>query len=262
MENGKGIVLPTTVKKATTSNLKSLVIYGKPKVGKTTALAKLPNCLIIDVEKGTAFVEGMIVQPPEEMGPVGRFKWLKELAQTIKDAGKPYDYVAIDTLSQLDTDAEWVGTYNYQNSVAGKKFNRDSNGTLLKPDHPDYESVLTLGNGYGYRYSRDAIMDIFDSLKDLGKICTIFVCHVADKMIGEKNGEQVMVKDLALVGKTRDVIPRLCDGIANVWNQDGNLMISFIGNNEKIGGVRAKHLLGYSGILDWDKVFIKEETSK
>ncbi len=259
---GTGIVLPTSPQKPKAVNATSMVIYGKPKVGKTTSLSALPNCLIIDVEKGSSFIEGMIVSPPEGYGPVSRFKWLKELAKTIKDAGRPYDFVAIDTLSQLDTDAEWVGTYNYMNSITGKKFNRDANGAQLSPTHPDYESVLTLGQGYGYRYTRDAIMDIYEHLKDLGKICTIFVCHVADKMIAEKNGEQVMIKDLALVGKTRDVIPRLCDAIGNVWNQDGKLMISFVGSNEKIGGVRAKHLLGYNKELNWEEIFIKTEENK
>jgi hypothetical protein len=255
----KGIILPTTVQKARTVNAQTMVIYGKPKTGKTTALSKLNNCLIIDVENGSAFIDGMILQPPENAGPVSKFKWLKELAATIKEAGKPYDYVAIDTLSQLDMDAEWVGTYNYMHSITGKKFNRDEAGNIIKPSNPNYESVLTLGNGYGYRYTREAIMDIYDALKDLGRICTIFVCHVADKMVANKNGEEVMVKDLALVGKTRDIIPRLCDAIANVWNEDGKMMISFIGDGQKIGGVRAKHLLGYTGELDWNKIFIKTE---
>lgn len=252
------IVLPTSPQKAKSVNSRTMVIYGKPKSGKTTAVSQLKNALIVDVEKGSAFIEGMIVSPPDEVGPVSKFKWLTDLSKTIKEAGKPYDYVIIDTLSQLDTDAEWVGTWNYMNSIAGKNFNRDANGAMLKPTDTNYESVLSLAHGYGYRYTRDAVMDIYETLKDLGKVCTIFICHVSDKMIAEKNGEQVMIKDLALVGKTRDVIPRLVDSIANVWNEDGQMMISFVGNHEKIGGVRAKHLLGYNGPLEWDKIFIKE----
>lgn len=259
----KGIVLPTKPQPPSRVNIESLCMYGLPKSGKTTAVSELENCLIVDVENGSAFVNGMIVKPPEGVGPVSKFKWLKELAATIREQGKPYDYVAIDTLSQLDIDAEWVGTWNYMNSIQGKKFNRDANGNIMKPSDTDYESVLSLANGYGYRYTREAIMDIFDSLKGLGKICTIFICHVADKMIAKKGtSEEVMVKDLALVGKTRDIIPRMVDATANVWNEEGQFMISFKGDNERVGGVRAKHLLGYTGPLDWNKVFITEEPVK
>jgi len=236
-----------------------MVLYGLPKSGKTTAISKLKNCLIVDVEDGAAFTEGMIVAPPKG-GPVSKFKWLKELAAEIRKQGHPYDYVAIDTLSQLDTDAEWVGTWNYMNSVQGKKFNREKDEvTPLKPSDPNYESVLSLANGYGYRYTREAILDIFDELKDLGKICTIFVCHVADKMVAKKGStDEVMIKDLALVGKTRDIIPRVTDAIGNVWNEDGVLKVSFVGDSQKVGGIRAKHLLGYTGTLEWDSIFIKE----
>ena len=248
--------LPTEIRKARNINLESLVIYGLPKSGKTTALALLPNCLIIDVEKGTGFVDGMIIEPPEEAGPVAKFKWLKELAIQIKAKNRPYDYVAIDTLSQLDIDAEWVGTYNYMQSSQGKKFNRNADGTMMKPSDADYESVLTLANGFGYRYTREAILDIFETLKGLGKICTIFVVHVADKMISKNGTTEVLTKDLALVGKTRDIIPRLVDAVANVWNEEGEFMISFNGSENKVGGVRAKHLVGFEGKLDWNKIFI------
>lgn len=257
-EKKNSIELPTTIRKPIRVNPATLIIYGKPKSGKTTAVAQLPNMLLVDVEKGSAFIEAMIVSPPDTVGPVGKFKWLRDLAKKIKDADRPYDYVVIDTLSQLDTDAEWVGTWNYMNSIAGKNFNRDTNGAMLKPTDPNYESVLSLAHGYGYRYTRDAIMDIYADLNDLGRICTIFICHVADKMIANKSGDEVMIKDLALTGKLRDVVPRLCDAIGNVWNEDGKIMISFIGDNEKIGGVRAKHLMGYSGEADWSKIFIKE----
>jgi hypothetical protein len=259
MEEQKKIVLPTEVRKATHVNPRDIIIYGKPKVGKTTALSMLPNILLIDLEKGAAFIDGMVIEPPDNMGPVGKWQWLKQLAKTIIDEGRPYDYVAIDTLTQLDTDAEWVATYQYMNTIIGKKFNRDDSGNMLKPDNPNYESVHTLANGAGYRYSREAIIDMYNTLRYLGKVCTIFVCHVADKMIAEKNGEQIMTKDLALTGKVKDILARAPDALANVWNEDGQLMISFAGNGDKIGGMRGNHIKGYIGKLDWSKVFIENK---
>lgn len=271
-EEKQGIILPTVKTPARATNLKNLLIYGKEKSGKTTAVNQLPNNLILDVENGTAFINGLIMQPPENYGPVQVFRWLKEVAKKIRDDGYPYDYVTIDTLSQLDIFAENVGTYNYMHSIAGKEFNRqkDENGKIiyvketgksimLRPSDPNYESVLTLPYGYGFRHTRDAILDIFETLKNLGKICTIFVCHVADKYMGEKDKAVIYTKDLALVGKGRDIIPRLVDGTANVWNDEGQFMISFKGNDQQIGGVRAPHLTGYVGKLDWGFIFKKEE---
>lgn len=266
-----GIVLPTQPRKALRVNPKTMVISGKHKQGKTTAVAQLPNHLILDVEGGAEFIEGNIMTPPEGAGPVSVYKWLYDVAAKIKEAGRPYDYVVIDTLSQLDILSEWKGTWDYMNSVIGKSFNRkvdsdgkviyDGNGKtiMLSPNDPNYQSVLTLPNGAGYYYTRTAILDIYEALKDLGKVCTIFICHVADKMISEKQGEQVMVKDLALTGKVQSIIPRLVDAIGTVWNEDGQLMISFIGKEDKIGGTRAKHLTSYSGPVEWSKIFISSE---
>lgn len=259
-EKKGGIVLPTAPRKATHINARDMVIYGKPKVGKTTALSQLKNALIVDLEQGAAFLDAMVVEVPQDKGPVGKWLWLKELAKAIVDEGKPYDYVCIDTLTKLDEWSEWYGTYIYQNSIAGKKFNRDSTGGLLKPNDPEYQSVHTLANGAGYRFSREAMLDMYETLRYLGKICTIFICHVADKMVGEKNGELIMTKDLALTGKLKDILARAPDVLAHVWNDDGKLMISFAGNSEKIGGMRAPHLKGFVGELDWEKIFIKEES--
>ena len=45
-----GIVLPTSKVKAERVNPKRIVIYSKPKTGKTTAYAGLENNLILDLE--------------------------------------------------------------------------------------------------------------------------------------------------------------------------------------------------------------------
>jgi len=262
-----GIILPTIPRKPTAVNARDMIISGKPKCGKTTVCAELPNSLLLDVENGSAFIESMVMTPPEGSGPVKKFKWLKEVAKSIVDAGRPYDYVIVDTLSQLDEDATFVGTFNYMNTILGKEFNRkrDDKGNLvfengktimLTPSDPNYQNVITLPNGAGYYHSRSALLDIFETLRYLGRVCTIFICHITDKMIGEKNGEQVMVKDLALTGKLQSIVPRLVDSIATVWNEDGKMMISFDGNSDKIGGIRAKHTIGYVGELQWNKIFI------
>lgn len=252
------IELPKTIIKAEKLVPENIVMFGLPKCGKTTALSKLPNNLIVDAEKGAGYVDAVKIAPPEGLGPVAVFRWLKELAKTIKDEGKPYDFVSIDTLSYLDEISEWVGTYNYMNNTMGKKFNRNVDGSMKKPDDPDYASVNTLPEGYGYRWSREAMLDLFDSLKGTGRISTIFVCHVADKyVVSKQNNQEVRVMDLSLTGKLRNIIARDVDAIGYVWNEEGKMQISFNGNEEKVGGMRgAKHIQGYEGELKWDELFL------
>ena len=44
-------LLPTEKTKKKTDNPKNLILFGLPKVGKTTVLSHLPKCLILDFEE-------------------------------------------------------------------------------------------------------------------------------------------------------------------------------------------------------------------
>lgn len=46
------VVLPTKIVKSTNQSPKNLIIFSKPKMGKTTLLSKLDNCLILDQQLG------------------------------------------------------------------------------------------------------------------------------------------------------------------------------------------------------------------
>jgi hypothetical protein len=89
------IVLPTSKVKAERQNPKRIVIYSKPKTGKTTAYAGLENNLILDLENGTDFVEALKVK-------IGSLQELLDAGKAIKAAGTPYKYVTIDTVTALE----------------------------------------------------------------------------------------------------------------------------------------------------------------
>ena len=78
------IVLPTSKVKAERVNPKRLIIYSKPKTGKTTAYAGLEDNLIIDLENGADYVEAMKlkVNSLKELYDAG--KAIKITAATIK----------------------------------------------------------------------------------------------------------------------------------------------------------------------------------
>ena len=56
------IVLPTERRKATDYNPRLMVLFGKPKSGKSTLMASLDNNLIIDLEDGYRALDVMCVQ--------------------------------------------------------------------------------------------------------------------------------------------------------------------------------------------------------
>lgn len=140
----------------------TLLFSAKPKIGKTTQLAKLPKCLILSLEpNGTDFLSPEINKYiPAEIdtidcsqilsaskqdiadlltkdvktkaldlaalkSPVDRMKALNLILRALQALGKPYDYVGIDTITQADLDAEWAGTELYMDSLQGKSFNRE-----------------------------------------------------------------------------------------------------------------------------------------
>lgn len=246
-------------------NANSIILFGKEKCGKTTIVSMLPDCLIIDTEKGTAKVKALSINVPEDRGPVGKMTWLKQLAIHLKDNEKKYDYIAIDTLTEVNEWAEWSGTWRYMNSSQGSSFNREKNekgipiknGPFLSPESDDYESVHTIGDGHGYRWSREEMLGIFKSFLGLANKCVIFVCHIEDKFIGLKDTTDTVVpKQLALTGKLRDMLPRKVDAIGYIYNEKGTIKVNFAGDESKLGGSRAAHLRGYNGELNWSKIFI------
>ena len=66
--------LPTEKIKASRKSPKNMIIYGAPKIGKTTVLTQLENCLIIDLESGSDMVDALKVKVNnlKELADVGR----------------------------------------------------------------------------------------------------------------------------------------------------------------------------------------------
>ena len=98
IDKEKLMALKKVKRKAISQNPKTLLLYGAPKVGKTTALSQLKDCLIIDTEGGANMIEGYIES----------VKNRDELIAILKEAqeGHEYKYVAIDTIDKIATWAE------------------------------------------------------------------------------------------------------------------------------------------------------------
>ena len=89
------IVLPMTKVSAETKSPKNLIIFSKPKVGKTTLLANLENCLILDLEDGSDYVDAIKLKAKSVDD-------IRAIGKAIKEAGYPYKYIAVDTITALE----------------------------------------------------------------------------------------------------------------------------------------------------------------
>lgn len=60
------MILPTKKVEATRVNPKKLIIYSKPKAGKSTLVAELPNALHLDLEEGLNFISSQKIDVIKE----------------------------------------------------------------------------------------------------------------------------------------------------------------------------------------------------
>lgn len=232
-----GFVLPTSAIAPTRKNPKVLVFYGMPKVGKTTILAQLPNNLIFDFDEGTEMLASMHVRPKT-------LSEVSEICAAIVAAGRPYDYLSMDTVTSLELWAEELATQKYKDSTIGKTFKG--------------QSVLELPNGGGYLHLRLAFAEITQMIAAAAKKAVIMVGHVRDKDLG-KGDQGVNAKDIDLTGKIRNIVCSRADAVGYIYREKGMnqpLKVSFQTTDEVNCGSRCDHLKGQIFDFDWNKIFI------
>ena len=229
--------LPTTKVKASRKSPKNMIIYGPPKIGKTTVLSQLDDCLIIDLEDGSDMVDALKVK-------VNNLSELQAIGTEIMKQGRPYKYIAIDTISKLEEWCEGEAKSIYKETPMGKNFDSKNTGA----------SVLSLPNGAGYLYLRMAYKKWIEKLNKLADHI-ILVGHLKDKML-EKKGKEVAVKDLDLTGKIKLITCANADAVGYIYREGEETMISFNSMEDVTAGSRCAHLKGATMPLAWDTIFI------
>jgi hypothetical protein len=237
------IVLPTKKVKAERVNPKRIVIYSKPKTGKTTAYAGLDNNLILDLENGTDYVEALKVK-------ISSLQELLDTGKAIKAAGNPYKFVTIDTVTALEDMIMPLAIKLYRATPMGKNF--------------DGDTVVTLPNGAGYLYIRQAFFQVLDFIDTLAPTI-ILSGHIKDKVVDDK-GEMVMSANIDLTGKIKSLICANADAIGYMYRKGNKTILSFKTNEEVTCGARPEHLRNeeivisemIDGVLktSWEKVFV------
>ena len=237
-----GIVLPTKKVKADRVNPKRLIIYSKPKTGKTSAFAGLDGNLIIDLENGADYVEAIKVK-------ANNLQELKEIGKAIKEANYPYKYVTIDTVTALEDMVMPLAINLYKQTSMGKNYSGDS--------------ILTLPNGAGYLYVRQAFFQVLDFIDTLAPQI-ILSGHIKDKQVDDK-GEMVMSANIDLTGKIKSLICANADAIGYMFRRGEQTILSFKTNEEVTCGARPEHLRNEEIVISemvnselithWEKVY-------
>lgn len=266
------VELPTKITKATSQSPSTILFFTKPKQGKTTALSLLEDALLIDTEKGSDFVDAFKIQVDITKPEHEQAEQFVDICRSIYAAGynkdtkvytPKYKYLIVDTFTRLDSWSEVVGTINYMGKMQGKKFNLDDKGNKIAPTSKDFETVHDIPQGYGYKHSREVMLDWYN------KICmlaprTIFVCHTRDKTVANNLGEAVVTKEINLTGKVKDIIASKVDTIMYGFREGNKFMVSFSGDE----GTRSSYLSGKTIVLtesdengkiivnNWNKIFI------
>ena len=242
---------------------KIAIFYGPPKIGKTTKLAELDKCLILDCEKGSESISAMRVPIASISGPTvnnadGTLSFTSidavynkivaigeaEFAKTQTMPKPPYKYIAVDTIDKLEDFCEVTATAKYKDSVMGKNFSG--------------KSVIELPNGAGYYHLRNELMLY---ISKLSTICEhlILISHIRDKNLN-KGGVDVSVRDISLTGRLGQMVCAKADIVGYVYRENGNpdLMVSFETLEDSTMGSRFPRLAGRKMPFDWKEIFISD----
>lgn len=243
--------LPKQKIPAVVEDPKFMILFGKQKCGKTTLLSELEDCLIVDFEEGTDYVEAIKVK-------INNFSGIVELKTALqeeldKSGKKPYKRIALDTATSLEDILMEYAINLYKQTPMGKNFK----GTTLRK----------LPNGAGYYYEREAykaIIDLFTRYCDT----LILTGHVSDKMV-ELEGKEMWELEFDLTGKLKRIIGARADAIGYVYRKKNQTIVSFKSGGNTLSEARPKHLSNREIVIAesegegenmkiniyWDKIF-------
>ena len=245
------LTLPTSKIPASTTNPQFLVLIGREKVGKTSALAQLDSNLIIDLEGGSTFVDAMAIQ-------CRTISDLGEAASAIRAKNKEvghnfYKHITIDNATSLEEICLGYAATLYRQQPMGKNWT----GT----------DVRTLPQGSGYYYLRTAVLKVIDMFKEL---CDEFILvgHIKDTIVDDPaTGEELTERSLDIVGKLAGMVCRRCDGVGYMYRSGNEVHIKFKADKNIAMGCRSEHLKNKdivisemndeTGVLTthWDRIY-------
>jgi hypothetical protein len=209
-------------------------MYGPPKVGKTCAVAALPDSLILELEpEGANWFPARKVDVPDFAYFVKCLERLTALREAKTPACKR---LVVDTVDVLEWWCDPAALADYKRTVMGKDFQ----GT----------SITELPMGAGYGRLRDKLGEMLWLLSKASEE-VLLLAHVRDKFIGKTSGD-VMAQDIDLTGKCRNIVASRCSTIGFLRRDiQDNLWVTFKTSETVNCSSRCEHLRGREVKLGW-----------
>ncbi len=259
MKESNEIELPTQKVAATSKSPNNLIIFSKPKVGKTELCSFLDDALILDLEDGSDYVDAMKLKARTVQD-------IQAIGKKIIAANHPYKFIVVDTVTALETMCIPYAEILYSRKPMGKSwFKKKTDGTLDNASGKmQYGNILNLPNGAGYTYLREAMTKIVEYIKTLAPK-VILLGHIKETML-DKNGAEFTSSDLDLTGKIKRILSSQSDAIGYLYRKKNTNILSFATNDSVSCGARPKHLrngeitvseMTEEGLVThWDKIYI------
>ena len=245
------LVLPKEKTLPCKNSMRFVIFFGRPKAGKSSAMAALDSNLIIDLEDGYKNLSALVIQA-RNINDFGEIA--KALQEEIQKTGKyPYKYITIDNATRLEEMCMGYAITLYKQTSVGKNYQ----GT----------DIRTLPNGSGYMYIRQAVRKVIDMFRTLCETL-ILVAHTKDRQINIE-GQEMNEMTLDLTGKLGDILCGEADAIGYVYRKKNQTIISFEGGESSVREARPEHLRGKKIVIAesdednkltfyWDKIFLPE----
>ena len=245
------LVLPKEKTLPCKNSMRFVIFFGRPKAGKSSAMAALDSILIIDLENCYKNLSALVIQA-RNINDFGEIA--KALQEEIQKTGKyPYKYITIDNATRLEEMCMGYAITLYKQTPMGKNYQ----GT----------DIRTLSNGAGYMYIRQAVRKVIDMFRTLCETL-ILVAHTKDRQINME-GQEMNEMTLELTGKLGDILCGEADAIGYVYRKKNQTIISFEGGESSVREARPEHLRGKKIVIAesdednkltfyWDKIFLPE----